>query len=259
MKLHSKRVTALASSAMEEIAAAARGRRGYQWLLSASADCTIVLSHLVVADSSAGTTTANLRMELQPLQVILVSEPVYRTFCYVQPADGFTDNASHSSSSNTSTSSSGSSGTGQRYIVGLTAHHALRFPWPHKWQKRGDHRHFFRFKQKFYSARRKQLPKGCAVVTFPRLLQPFQSFDLPSHCRLYLAPRGKLFDTSIPAHQKRRPKTFTVPKPKKEVDPKEAKKVSLRKNKSNIVYWRRGSVGGGVVHLNVFKCPVCRW
>ena len=136
MQLHSGRVTALQSSALEEVTSAARGRRGYQWLLSASNDCTICLSHLVVADGDShahGKSGGALQMELQPLQVVLLSEPVYGTLCYVRPTAAVSVAAA-------------AAGTGGvRFIVGLSAHHVLRFPWPAQWRKRGSS--FFRYKQ----------------------------------------------------------------------------------------------------------------
>jgi len=120
----------LSSSVLEDVSAAAHRRRGYQWMLSGSSDCTIVLSHLVVADNSSTT-----QMELQPLKVFLLSEPVYGVFC-------------HSSSNNQDQSQQTTplpSSSGQRSIIGITAHHALKLPWPAKWQKRGSE--FFRFNQ----------------------------------------------------------------------------------------------------------------
>lgn len=144
MQLHSGRVTALQSSALEEVASAARGRRGYQWLLSASNDCTICLSHLVVADgdsSAHGVAGSALQMELQPLQVVLLSEPVYGTLCYVKPASAQTVVAANAAAS----AAAAGNGGGVRFIVGLSAHHALRFPWPAQWRKRGSS--FFRYQQ----------------------------------------------------------------------------------------------------------------
>lgn len=48
------------------------------------------------------------------------------------------------------------------------------------------------------------------VLTFPRKVYTFKLLDLPSICKLYLAPRGQLFDTAIPEHQKRPAKIFEI-------------------------------------------------
>lgn len=126
LKLHSGKVTCLASSAMEEVAAASHGRRSYQWLLSASTDCSVILSHLVVASKNNDLQSSNMtaQMELQRLHIYKLSEPIYRTFCFI-PSSGTRLSMNTESSTNRAS---------KRLVAAVTAHHIINLVWPSVWR-----------------------------------------------------------------------------------------------------------------------------